>query len=86
MIVRQTKLVDGVVTDDSDVFLFGGTHIYKNIFDNQKYVESYHMSDVERDLGLDREKLVLMVCTLLYCINHTDKHNITDVRSHQGRG
>jgi 5'-3' exonuclease len=29
-------LVDGVVTDDNDVFLFGGRHIYRNIFDNNK--------------------------------------------------
>ncbi len=29
-------LVDGVVTDDNDVFLFGGKHVYRNIFDNNK--------------------------------------------------
>lgn len=30
-------LVDGVVTDDNDVFLFGGRHVYRNIFDNKRY-------------------------------------------------
>ncbi len=29
-------LVDGVVTDDNDVFLFGGQHVYRNIFDNKR--------------------------------------------------
>lgn len=37
------NLVDGVVTDDSDVFLFGARSVYKNIFDDRKYVETYFM-------------------------------------------
>ena len=36
-------LVEGVVTDDSDVFLFGARSVYKNIFDDRKYVETYLM-------------------------------------------
>jgi hypothetical protein len=27
--------VDGVVTDDNDVFLFGGRHVYRHLFDAQ---------------------------------------------------
>lgn len=41
--LEQAGLVDGVVTDDSDVFLFGAQSVYKNIFDNRKYVETYFM-------------------------------------------
>lgn len=57
-------VVDGVVTDDNDVFLFGGRHIYRNLFENKKYVEEYRSSDVERELGLDREKLIRMALLL----------------------
>lgn len=39
--MEMTNLVDGVVTDDSDVFLFGAQSVYKNIFDDRKYVETY---------------------------------------------
>lgn len=52
------RLVDGIITDDSDVFLFGGTRIYKNMFNNNKIVECFLLSDMQRELGLDREKLV----------------------------
>jgi 5'-3' exonuclease len=41
--MEMSNLVDGVVTDDSDVFLFGARNVYKNIFDDRKYVETYFM-------------------------------------------
>lgn len=41
--MELTNLVDGVVTDDSDAFLFGARSVYKNIFDDRKYVETYFM-------------------------------------------
>ncbi|KAI8085190.1 uncharacterized protein BX664DRAFT_338768 [Halteromyces radiatus] len=51
-------LVDGVVTDDSDVFLFGGSRVYKNMFHQQKYVECYLLQDIDREMRLDRQKLI----------------------------
>ncbi|KAL1957610.1 hypothetical protein VTO42DRAFT_5721 [Malbranchea cinnamomea] len=51
-------LVDGVVTDDSDIFLFGGTRVYKNMFNQAKYVECYLASDLEKEYALDRQKLI----------------------------
>lgn len=52
------SLVDGIITDDSDVFLFGGSRVYRNFFNQAKFVECYLLSDIERELSLDREKLV----------------------------
>ncbi|GAA5890380.1 hypothetical protein JCM5296_002804 [Sporobolomyces johnsonii] len=58
------SLVDGIVTDDSDVFLFGGSRIYRNMFNNNTYVECYLLTDLERELGLDRDKLVRLAYLL----------------------
>lgn len=57
-------LVDGIVTDDSDVFLFGGSRIYKNMFSQQKYVECYLLPDLEKNMRLDREKLINLAILL----------------------
>uniref|UniRef100_A0A8C9YDQ9 XPG-I domain-containing protein n=1 Tax=Sander lucioperca TaxID=283035 RepID=A0A8C9YDQ9_SANLU len=48
----------GTITDDSDVWLFGGRHVYKNFFSQNKYVEHYQYSDLQSQLGLDRTKLI----------------------------
>lgn len=51
-------LVDGIVTDDSDIFLFGGTRVYKNMFNSAKFVECYLTSDLESEFGLTRQRLI----------------------------
>jgi DNA excision repair protein ERCC-5 len=51
-------LVDGIVTDDSDIFLFGGTKVYKNMFNQSKFVECYLSSDLEKEYALHRQKLI----------------------------
>ncbi|RYP03955.1 hypothetical protein DL764_004789 [Monosporascus ibericus] len=53
-------LVDGIVTDDSDIFLFGGTRVYKNMFNSNKFVECYLAADLEKDLSLSREQLIAL--------------------------
>lgn len=54
----KLNLVDGIVTDDSDCFLFGGDKVYKNMFNQKQYVECYSMSDVDARLGLNQDKLI----------------------------
>ncbi|THC94447.1 hypothetical protein EYZ11_006084 [Aspergillus tanneri] len=51
-------LVDGIITDDSDIFLFGGTRIYKNMFNQSKFVECFLASDLEKEYALHRKKLI----------------------------
>lgn len=57
-------LVDGVITDDNDAFLFGAKRVLRNIFDGKKYVEEYRSSDIDSELGLDREKLIYLALLL----------------------
>ena len=54
----QNGLVDGIVTDDSDCFLFGGDKIYKNMFDQKQYVEFYLQDDLFNKMALTQHKLI----------------------------
>ncbi|CAO0794715.1 unnamed protein product [Mucor circinelloides] len=62
--LEALKLVDGTVTDDSDVFLFGASRVYKNMFNQQRYVECYLAQDVEREMLLTRKKLIQLAFLL----------------------
>ncbi|KIY67260.1 PIN domain-like protein [Cylindrobasidium torrendii FP15055 ss-10] len=57
-------LVDGIITDDSDVFLFGGERVFKNMFNQSKTVECFLSADLSRELGLDRGTLVRLAYLL----------------------
>jgi DNA excision repair protein ERCC-5 len=57
-------VVEGILTEDSDVFLFGGVRVFKNVFREEKYVECYLMTDIERDLGVGRDRLVSLAYLL----------------------
>lgn len=34
--LEAAGLVDGVVTDDNDAFLFGSQHVYRHLFEDKK--------------------------------------------------
>ena len=51
-------LVEGIITDDSDIFLFGGNRVFRNMFNQSKTVECFLSADLVRELGLDRGTLV----------------------------
>lgn len=59
--LEKSRLVDAVVTDDGDAFLFGARVVYKNIFEQQKYAELYRIEYVEKEMRLDRENLVARI-------------------------
>ncbi|GCE97674.1 DNA repair protein rad2 [Zygosaccharomyces mellis] len=54
----RDHLVEGVITDDSDVFLFGGNKVYKNMFSERNYVEYYDAESIYKNLGLDRNRMI----------------------------
>ncbi|XP_046566309.1 LOW QUALITY PROTEIN: DNA excision repair protein ERCC-5 homolog [Haliotis rubra] len=53
-------LTHGTITDDSDVWLFGGSRVYKHFFNQKKSVEFYNFSGIQAKFGLDREQLILL--------------------------
>ncbi|XP_042312632.1 LOW QUALITY PROTEIN: DNA excision repair protein ERCC-5-like [Sceloporus undulatus] len=57
-ILDLTDQTSGTITDDSDIWLFGARHVYKNFFSQNKYVEYYQYVDFQNQLGLDRNKLI----------------------------
>lgn len=68
--LAQPSLVEGVVTDDSEALLFGDDQIYKDMFKQAKYVECYVAKDIEREMQLDRRKLIQL--TYLLESDYTD--------------
>ncbi|XP_070968249.1 DNA excision repair protein ERCC-5 homolog [Oncorhynchus clarkii lewisi] len=54
----RTDQTHGTITDDSDVWLFGGRHVYKNFFSQNKYLEYYQYVDLQNQLGVDRTKMI----------------------------
>ncbi|XP_043849080.1 DNA excision repair protein ERCC-5 isoform X2 [Dromiciops gliroides] len=57
-ILDLTDQTSGTITDDSDIWLFGARHVYKNFFSKDKFVEYYQYIDFHNQLGLDRSKLI----------------------------
>ncbi|EDK46318.1 conserved hypothetical protein [Lodderomyces elongisporus NRRL YB-4239] len=57
-------LVDGIVTDDSDCFLFGGDKVYKNMFNQKQFVECYFKDDIATKIGLSQDNLIELALLL----------------------
>merc|ERR1719394_1092573 len=53
-------LTQGTITDDSDIWIFGGSRVYKNFFDQEKYVEFFNGNELITHFGLTRDKLVCL--------------------------
>ncbi|KAJ2493455.1 DNA repair protein rad2 [Coemansia sp. RSA 2050] len=63
-----TQLVDGMVTDDSDAFLFAwageGTQVYRNFFQKDKFVEMYSSNTIFKDSNLAQRDFVFLAYLL----------------------
>lgn len=56
--LNQTKVTDGTITDDSDIWLFGGNTVYKHFFNQQKNVLEFQAENIQKLYNLDRHKLI----------------------------
>lgn len=56
--LEQIKLTDGTITDDSDVWLFGGRCVYKNFFNHNKRVLQFRACDIQHHFKLSRNQLI----------------------------
>ncbi|XP_053985071.1 DNA excision repair protein ERCC-5 homolog [Hylaeus volcanicus] len=56
--LEQIHLTDGTITDDSDIWLFGGQCVYKNFFDNDKKVLQYCSNDIHHHFKLTRSEMI----------------------------
>lgn len=56
--LNYNGMVDGVITNDSDTFLFGGNTVYRNFFIDYKYIEYYNIDNILTELGISREDMI----------------------------
>lgn len=56
------QLTHGTITDDSDIWLFGGRTVYKNFFAQNKHVLEFRSEQIEKDFNCDRKKLIQLAC------------------------
>lgn len=49
--LEEKTLTQGSITDDSDIFLFGGRKVYRHFFSQDKDVEMYDKNEIESSLG-----------------------------------
>uniref|UniRef100_A0A182RM05 DNA excision repair protein ERCC-5 n=1 Tax=Anopheles funestus TaxID=62324 RepID=A0A182RM05_ANOFN len=56
--LNQIEMTDGTITDDSDIWLFGGKKVYKNFFNQQKLVLEFTIEGIEQMFHMDRKKLI----------------------------
>jgi len=53
IILDANGLSHGTITDDSDVWVFGGQKVYKNFFNQSKHCEQFMASDIAKHFGLE---------------------------------
>ena len=49
--LESTKQIDGTITDDSDIWLFGAKNVYKNFFSTEQFIDSYSDVVIKSQLG-----------------------------------
>ena len=62
--LNKEKVVDAVITEDSDTFLFGAATVYRRLFAEGHFAEAYEIEDIEQSLGLDRDQFIRLAYLL----------------------
>lgn len=57
-------LTEGTITDDSDVWLFGASTVYKSFFNQSKFVLKFTAEQIAQSLKLSRDNLI---CLAMLC-------------------
>lgn len=68
-VLDLTDQTSGTITDDSDIWLFGARHVYKNFFNKNKFVEYYQYVDFHNQLGKTSEDDHVLKFAFQICIN-----------------
>ena len=81
-------LSNGTITDDSDVWVFGGLTVYKNFFNQDKHCEKFSAQEIGQHFGLSREKMILIGTVPnyrnnLYLFNDISYSNVDRKRLHR---
>ncbi|CAI8053767.1 Flap endonuclease GEN homolog 1, partial [Geodia barretti] len=65
-ILNYTGMADGVLTNDSDSFLYGATTVYRDLHTTERSptVECYTMKDIHEKLALNRSDLIALALLL----------------------
>ncbi|CAI4221575.1 unnamed protein product [Auanema sp. JU1783] len=58
--LERLGLVQGVVSDDSDVWAFGVQNVYRHLFSTGKNVQHYNSEKVNNDTGLSQEQFIMI--------------------------
>lgn len=56
--LNEHQLTNGTITDDSDIWLFGGKTVYKNFFVQKKLVMEFQSDNIKNTFNLDRKNLI----------------------------
>jgi 5'-3' exonuclease len=62
--LEMQQLTQGTITEDSDMWLFGARTVYKNFFNQSKFVLKYSSERIEQQFKLTRENLI---CLAMLC-------------------
>jgi 5'-3' exonuclease len=70
------NIVDGIITEDSDVFVYGCKKIYRNISFVKETIVEYDYNHILKQLNLTKEELTYLCIMSLNDYNHTGNNII----------